>query len=77
VVASDTPEVGENLGECGVLIQDPAATNYARVLDALLSDKDALRKLSNVSVQTARSYSWETTLDSIEDVYKEINHDVG
>lgn len=77
VVASDTPEVGENLGDCGVLIQDPAATNYARVLDALLSDKDALRKLSNASVQTARSYSWETTLDSIEDVYKEVNHDVG
>ena len=77
VVASDTPEVGENLGNCGVLIQDPAATNYARVLDALLSDKDALRKLSNASVQTARSYSWETTLDSIEDVYKEVNHDVG
>ncbi len=75
VVASDLPEVREILSDCGVLIQDPTAKNYAKALDALLSNKDALRNLSTLSIQKARSYSWENFLDSIEDVYKQImNH---
>ncbi|SRR6266496_1777334 len=72
VVASDTPEVAENLGECGVLIQDPTAINYAKALDVLLSNNDALRNLSTLAVQKARSYSWENLLDSVEDVYKQV-----
>ena len=76
VVASDTSELRQILSECGVLIQDPNSTNYASALDALLSDKDALRKLSYASLKKARSYSWENVLDSIEDVYKKINHDI-
>jgi glycosyltransferase involved in cell wall biosynthesis len=72
VVASDLPEVRDSLNECGVLIQDPTAINYANALDALLSDKDTLRRLSALSVQKARSYSWKNLLNSIEDVYKEV-----
>lgn len=77
VVASDLPELRQILGDCGILIQDPTATNYAKALDALLSNEDTLQRLWNLSVQKAHSYSWEKLLDSIEDVYKEINHDVG
>ena len=71
VMASDAPEMRQILDTCGILIQDPTAANYARALDALLANKDTLRKLSIASVQTARSYSWESVLGSIEDVYKE------
>lgn len=69
VVASDLPEIRDSLNDCGVLIQDPTATKYAHTLDALLSNKHALRNLSALSVQKARSYSWEKLLDSIEEVY--------
>lgn len=72
VVASDSPEIRQILGECGILIQDPTATNYARVLDAILSNKDTLQNLINLSVQKAHFYSWENVLTSIEDVYKGI-----
>jgi glycosyltransferase involved in cell wall biosynthesis len=72
VVASDAPEMRPILGECGVLIQDPTAENYAKALDAILSDKDRLQKLGSLSVQKARSYSWENVLNAIEDVYKGI-----
>ena len=72
VVASDTPEVREILADCGVLIQDPTATNYARTLDAVLSNQETIRNLSTLSVQNAHSYSWEKLLDSVEDVYREI-----
>ncbi len=71
VVASDLPEIREIIGECGVLIQDPTATNYARTLDALLSNKQALQNLSILSVQKARSYTWDSVLDATEDVYRE------
>jgi len=71
VVASDLPEMREIIGDCGVLIQDPTATSYARTLDALLSNKQTLQKLSMLSVQKARSYTWEKVLDATEDVYKE------
>jgi glycosyltransferase involved in cell wall biosynthesis len=74
VMASDSPEIRQVLDTCGILIQDPTAANYASALDALLSNKDTLRKLSMASVQTARSYSWESVLGSIEDVYKEALH---
>ena len=47
IVASDAPEIRPILSECGVLIQDPTATNYARVLDELASNKDMLSNLSN------------------------------
>ena len=76
VVVSDSPEIRQILDECGILIQDPTATNYAKALDSALSNKDTLRKLSTASVKKARFYSWENVLDSIEDVYKEINHDL-
>jgi glycosyltransferase involved in cell wall biosynthesis len=76
VVASDAPEIREILGECGVLIQDPTATNYARALDNLLSDKDNMRNLSNLSVEKASSYSWENVINSIENVYKEVGHEI-
>jgi glycosyltransferase involved in cell wall biosynthesis len=72
VVASDSPEIRQILGECGVLIQDPTATNYARALDALLSDNDTMRKLGSLSVLEARSYSWENVLNSIEGVFKQV-----
>lgn len=72
VVASDSPEIRPILGECGVLIQDPTATSYAKALDALLSNRDTMHHLSTLSVQKARSYSWENVLDSIEKVYKGI-----
>lgn len=72
VVASDLPEIHQVLGECGVFIQVPTATNYARALDGILSNRDALEELRILSVQKARSYSWGKLLNSIEDVYKEI-----
>ena len=72
VVASDSPEIRQILGECGVLIQYPTATNYAEALDTVLADKDTLRKLGALSVQKARSYSWKNVLDAIEDVYKQV-----
>ena len=75
VVASDLPELRQILGECGMLIEDPTATNYAKALDTLLSNKEAMKNLSALSVHKARSYSWENVLDSIEDVYREVNHD--
>ena len=76
VVASDGPEIRQILDDCGILIHDPTPTNYAEALDMLLSDKNTLRKLSTLAVKKARSYSWESVLDSIEDVYREINHEV-
>jgi glycosyltransferase involved in cell wall biosynthesis len=73
VVASDSPEIREVLADCGgILVQEPTAINYAKALDALLSDKDALQNLKALSVQKARSYSWENVLASIEDVYKQL-----
>ncbi len=72
VVASDSPEIRQILGECGVLIQDPTATNYARALDALLSNKQAMQDLSILSVQKAHSYTWKNVLDATEDLYKEV-----
>jgi phosphatidylinositol alpha-mannosyltransferase len=74
VVASDTPEVRENITDCGVLIQDPTATNYARALDEIVSNKSKIQELSALSVQKARSYSWIRVLDSIEEVYKEVTN---
>ena len=71
IVATDLPEMREILGECGVLIQDPNATNYAKTLDALLSDMHTIQNLRMLSVQKARSYIWERVLDGTEDVYKE------
>jgi glycosyltransferase involved in cell wall biosynthesis len=72
MVASDLPEIRDSLTDCSVLIQDPTAINYAKALDALLSNKDTLRNLSILSVQKAASYSWDKFLDSIENIYKEI-----
>ncbi|BCL80621.1 galactosyltransferase [Ktedonobacteria bacterium brp13] len=76
VVASDAPEIRGILGECGVLIQDPTATNYARALDKLLSNKDNIRNLSILSVKKAHDYSWVSVMDSIEDIYKEVNYGI-
>ena len=59
VVASDLPEIRQILGECGVLIQEPNATNYARALDTLLSNRETLLHLGTLAVQKARSYSWD------------------
>jgi glycosyltransferase involved in cell wall biosynthesis len=72
VVASDSPEIRPILGECGVLIQDPTVTNYATTLDAVLSNKETMRKLGVLSAQKARLYSWKNVLSAIEDVYKQI-----
>jgi glycosyltransferase involved in cell wall biosynthesis len=72
VVASDLPEIREILVDCGILIKDPTAINYAKALDALLSDKDTLQNLMSLSVQKARLYSWKNVLASIEDIYKQI-----
>jgi len=76
VVASDSPEIREILAQCGVLIQEPTATNYANALDTLISNKSEIQRLSTLSVQKARSYSWENVLDSIEDIYKEVHHEI-
>ena len=72
VVASDSLEIRQILGECGVLIQDPTVANYAEALDELAVNKGRLHYLSDLSVEKAHLYSWETVLNSIEDVYKQI-----
>ncbi len=72
VVAADLAEVREALVDCGVLVQDATATTYAKALDALLADKEALQRLKTLSVRKARAYSWGKFLDTIEDVYKQI-----
>jgi glycosyltransferase involved in cell wall biosynthesis len=72
VVASDSPEIREILADCGILVQEPTAINYAKALDTLLSNKDTLRNLMALSVQKALSYSWENVLVSIEDVYNQL-----
>ncbi len=71
IVASDSPELQQILGKSGVLIQDPTATNYARALDELLANRQTIQDLSILSVQKARSYTWEKVLDATEDLYKE------
>lgn len=76
VVASDTPEIRPILGECGLLIQDPTARNYAGALDDLLSNKEKIRELSNLSIVKAQAYSWENVLSCIEDVYKEVSYEI-
>jgi glycosyltransferase involved in cell wall biosynthesis len=73
VVASDSPGIREILSDCGVLVQDSIAINYAKALDTILSDKDTLQNLRTLSVQKARLYSWENVLNSIEDVYKQVS----
>jgi glycosyltransferase involved in cell wall biosynthesis len=75
VVAFDLPEIRQILGECGVLIQDPTAANYAKALDELISNKSNIQKLSTLSVQKARSYSWAGVLDAIERVYEVTKRD--
>ncbi len=72
MVASDLPEIQPILRQCGVLVQDPTAVNYAKALDELVSNKSKIQELSSLSIQEARSYSWVHVLDSIEEVYKEI-----
>jgi glycosyltransferase involved in cell wall biosynthesis len=72
VVASNLPEIRDVLGESGVLIQEPTPTNYARTLDVLLSDKQAIQNLSILSIQKARCYEWKDVLDATEDLYKEV-----
>ena len=74
VVASDSPEIRQILGECGVLIKEPTAANYAKAIDGVLSSKEILQTLRTLSVQKARSYSWSNVLNAIEDVYKELRH---
>jgi glycosyltransferase involved in cell wall biosynthesis len=74
VVASDLPEMREILSQCGILIRDPTAENYAQALDAILPDKSEIQRLSSLSVQKARSYSWAGVLDSIEEVYKMVTN---
>lgn len=76
VVASNSSEMREVLAQCGVLIQEPTATNYANALDTLLSNKSEIQRLSSLSIQKARSYSWKNVLDSIEDIYKEVHHEI-
>lgn len=76
VVATDSPEIRSILDDCGILIQHPTATNYAKALDEALSSKDTLQKLSIASVKKARSYSWKNVLDVTEDLYREINHEI-
>jgi rhamnosyl/mannosyltransferase len=75
VVASDSPELRQILGECGLLIQNPTDSNYASALDRFLTDKETLCRLKDLSVQKARSYSWDTVFDTIEKVYEEISYD--
>jgi glycosyltransferase involved in cell wall biosynthesis len=72
VVASDLPEIRHVLGESGVFVQDPSAKNYAQVLDNILSDKDAMEKLSVLSVQKASSYAWKNVIEALEGVYREV-----
>ena len=72
VVATDSPEIRQILGECGLLIQNPTPTNYARALDKFIANKDNIHTMSSLSVKTAYSYSWGNVLASIEDTYKGI-----
>jgi glycosyltransferase involved in cell wall biosynthesis len=69
VVASDLPEIRDCLAECSVLIQEPTARNYAIALDELLAHEEMLRHLSCVSIQKARSFSWNNLVASVENVY--------
>jgi glycosyltransferase involved in cell wall biosynthesis len=72
VVASDLPEMRQAIGDCGVLVQDPTAANYAKALDEIISNKNKMEEISALSIQKARSYSWTRVLNSIEEVYEKI-----
>ena len=46
-VASDSPEIREILADCGILIHDPTAINYAKALDTVLSNEGTLLEFEN------------------------------
>lgn len=71
VVASDLPELAEQLGDAGVRVRgfDPAA--WAEALDALLDDAAARSALVERSHARARGLSWHESMNEIIGCYTE------
>lgn len=72
IVASNTPEIREVLGDCALIVDDSTPENYASLLDRLAANPEERQRLSFLATQKARAYSWDRVMDSIQAVYRSV-----
>ena len=71
VVANDTPENREVLGECGLFFQD--AETLARHIQDTLTDNALVERLRATAFERAKArYSWDAVTDAYEKLFRDL-----
>ena len=72
IIASDVIGMNDFIDNCGILVKEPSADNYAKVLDNLSKDKSQINKMGKNAYEKAKLFSWEAVVDQLEIKYKEV-----
>jgi glycosyltransferase involved in cell wall biosynthesis len=72
IIGADVPGIRELVADTGVLVRNPDAKSFAKIVSSILADNVKLQKMSEASINTARKYTWSKTVDSLEALYKKV-----
>lgn len=72
VIGSNVFGVRDLLKDTGILVNEPFAENFAKVIDELWKKPEILKELSRRSKEKVKNYTWDIFSNKLEKVYKEI-----
>ena len=72
VIGTNVIGIRELLTGVGLLVDEPYAENFAKVIEDLWAHQEKLTMLSKQSIEKAKGYRWSRFLDQLEGVYKGI-----
>lgn len=72
VLASDAASLPEVVGDCGVTVDPYSVESIAEGLSRLYSDGELRRELSRKGPERAKEFTWESSVEKLYGVYKEL-----
>jgi glycosyltransferase involved in cell wall biosynthesis len=72
VIASDIPAIREVSGSGAMLLQPDDEAAWAQAMRTVVADEDVRVDLRRRGAATVRRYSWETTAQSVLDVFRSV-----
>jgi glycosyltransferase involved in cell wall biosynthesis len=75
IIATNVQGTRELVDGVGILVDEPYTENFVKAIKKVYEDKQYLKTLSNNSIEKSKSYTWSNSVDMVEKLYKEINHE--
>ena len=72
IIGTKVIGITELLSGIGVLVEEPYPQNFAKAIQAFVTDPERIQQISKKGIQKAHLYSWEVYNEKLDTVYEKV-----